>query len=47
MDDEGNLLVSAVIGLAAYGAFDLLRRIARLVRKWRKARTQKASDEEA
>ncbi len=47
MDDEGNLLVSAVIGLAAYGAFELLRRISRLFVNWRNARSQKASDEEA
>jgi hypothetical protein len=47
MDDEGNLLVSAVIGLAAYGAFDLLRRTARFVLAWRNARAQRASDEEA
>ena len=47
MDDEGNLLVSAVIALAAYGAFDLLRRMSRLFLKWRNARTRKASDKEA
>jgi len=46
MDDDGNLLVSAVIALAVYGAVDLLRRISRLFLKWRSTRTQKAREEE-
>jgi len=44
---DGNLLVTAVIALAAYGAFDLLRRIARFAIGRRNARAQEVSDEEA
>jgi hypothetical protein len=44
---DGNLLVTAVIGLAAYGAFDLVRRIAKYLQERRSASEQAASDEEA
>ena len=36
--DDGNLLVTLVIGLAAYGAFDLVRRIWKLILDRRKAK---------
>jgi len=44
---DGNLLVTLVICLAAYGGFDLLRRLAHFVRERRRTRARHALDEKA
>jgi hypothetical protein len=42
MDDDGNLLVSAVIGFAAYGAFDAIRRTAKSFLERRRASSERS-----